>query len=128
MVMDTERTTAAFCPRFHKAIEQIGSRWTGVIIAAITGGMHRFGEMKATIPGISDRMLADRLKELQADGLVERVVFPETPVRVEYHLTEKGCALANVMEAVSAWAEDWIPLEDEMDFESLQEVAGASRR
>jgi DNA-binding HxlR family transcriptional regulator len=111
--MNAQREAAVFCPRFHKAIEQIGSRWTGVIIAAITAGMYRFGELKASIPGISDRMLADRLKELQADGLVERVVYPETPVRVEYHLTEKGCALANVMEAISLWAEDWVPLEDD---------------
>ena len=122
--MDTQRTPAVFCPRFHKAIEQIGSRWTGVIIAAITGGMHRFGELKSTIPGISDRMLADRLKELQADDLVERVVFPETPVRVEYHLTEKGCALADVMEAVSAWAEAWIPLEtDDAERPTLETVS-----
>jgi len=126
--MDTERTSAAFCPRFHKAIEQIGSRWTGVIIAAITNDVHRFGEMKAVIPGLSDRMLADRLKELQADGLVERVVYPETPVRVEYHLTEKGCALADVMEAVSAWAEDWIPLDDELDAQKLEEAAVSGRR
>jgi DNA-binding HxlR family transcriptional regulator len=126
--MDTERTTAAFCPRFHKAIEQIGSRWTGVIIAAITNDVHRFGELKAAIPGLSDRMLADRLKELQVDGLIERVVFPETPVRVEYHLTAKGCALADVMEAVSAWAEDWIPLDDEVAGQPVKEAAGAGRR
>src|SRR5690606_27668093 len=84
-VMDTLKTSAAFCPRFQKAIEQIGSRWTGVIIRALTNDMHRFGELKSVIPGLSDRMLADRLKELQADGLVTRVVIPETPVRVEYH-------------------------------------------
>jgi DNA-binding HxlR family transcriptional regulator len=126
--METERTSAAFCPRFHKAIEQIGSRWTGVIIAAITNDVHRFGEMKAVIPGLSDRMLADRLKELQADGLVERVVYPETPVRVEYHLTEKGCALADVMEAVSAWAEDWVPLDDELAGQAVEETAVAGRR
>lgn len=121
--MNTQSPTAAFCPRFHKAIEQIGSRWTGVIIAAITNDVHRFGELKAAIPGLSDRMLADRLKELQADGLVQRVVFPETPVRVEYHLTEKGCALAGVMAAVSAWAEDWVEIDDELDAEPAEDVA-----
>lgn len=126
--MDTHRTSAAFCPRFHKAIEQIGSRWTGVIIAAITNDVHRFGELKAAIPGLSDRMLADRLKELQADGLVERVVYPETPVRVEYHLTEKGCALADVMEAVSAWADVWVPLDDDSAPDALKEVAGVNSR
>lgn len=119
--MDTTQTPAAFCPRFHKAIEQIGSRWTGVIIRALSIGVHRFGELKAAIPGISDRMLADRLKVLQVDGLVERVVYPETPVRVEYHLTEKGCSLADVMDAISIWAENWILLEDP---EHQQELAG----
>ncbi len=103
---------AVFCPRFHKAIEQIGSRWTGVIIQAMTGGVHRFSELRDAIPGLSDRMLADRLKELQAQELVERRVYPETPVRVEYHLTEKGCALADVLDAISIWAEAWIPVEE----------------
>jgi DNA-binding HxlR family transcriptional regulator len=110
--MDTTHAPAAFCPRFHKAIEQIGSRWTGVIIRALSNDVHRFGELKAAIPGLSDRMLADRLKELQADGLVTRTVIPETPVRVEYHLTEKGCSLADVMAAISEWAEVWVPLEE----------------
>lgn len=107
------RSPAAFCPRFQKAIEQIGSRWTGVIIRALSSDINRFGELKAAIPGLSDRMLADRLKELQADGLVNRVVIPETPVRVEYHLTEKGCSLADVMSAIEAWADDWIPAEED---------------
>jgi DNA-binding HxlR family transcriptional regulator len=112
MGMDTAQTRAAFCPRFHKAIEQIGSRWTGVIIRALANDVRRFGDLKSTIPGLSDRMLADRLKELQIDGLVVRTVFPETPVRVEYNLTEKGCALADVMAAIEAWAENWIELDD----------------
>ena len=119
--MDTIETPAAFCPRFHKAIEQIGSRWTGVIIRAMSSDLHRFGELKAAIPGLSDRMLADRLKELQADGLVERTVIPDTPVRVEYHLTEKGCSLADVMAAISIWAEVWVPL-DESDL--TEEASG----
>lgn len=112
MGMDTAQTRAAFCPRFHKAIEQIGSRWTGVIIRALANDVRRFGDLRSTIPGLSDRMLADRLKELQIDGLVVRTVFPETPVRVEYNLTEKGCALADVMAAIEAWAENWIELDD----------------
>lgn len=106
------QTRAAFCPRFHKAIEQIGSRWTGVIIRALSNDVHRFGDLKNSIPGLSDRMLADRLKELQVDGIVKRTVIPETPVRVEYHLTEKGCSLADVMAAITVWAETWVELDD----------------
>ena len=110
--MDTIETKAAFCPRFHKAIEQIGSRWTGVIIQALANDVRRFGDLKSTIPGLGDRMLADRLKELQVDGIVERTVIPETPVRVEYRLTEKGCSLADVMAAITIWAETWVELDD----------------
>ncbi|MCA9831624.1 MAG: helix-turn-helix transcriptional regulator, partial [Dehalococcoidia bacterium] len=61
------------------------------------------------IPGMSDRLLSDRLKEFEAEGLVERIVFPDIPVRIEYRLTEKGRALLPVVEAVAAWAEEWIP-------------------
>ncbi|MBA2454137.1 MAG: helix-turn-helix transcriptional regulator [Chloroflexia bacterium] len=114
--MDTIGTRVAFCPRFHKAIEQIGSRWTGVIIRALANDVRRFGDLKHSIPGLSDRMLADRLKELQVDGIVERTVIPETPVRVEYRLTDKGCSLADVMAAITIWAETWVEL-DEPDAE-----------
>lgn len=117
--MDSTIQNVAFCPRFHKAMEQIGSRWTGVIIRALANDVHRFGDLKHSIPGLSDRMLAERLKELQADDIVRRTVFPETPVRVEYHLTEKGCSLANVLAAVTDWAEAWVMLdEDEAKAES----------
>lgn len=119
--MNVKQIPTAVCPRFHKAIEQIGSRWTGAIIAAITMGAHRFGELKSMVPGISDRMLADRLKELQVDGLVNRVVIPETPVRVEYHLTEKGNSLADVLDSISVWAEEWIDLDESS--EELGEAA-----
>lgn len=109
--METIERKAAFCPRFHKAIEQIGGRWTGVIIQALASDVRRFGDLKSTIPGLSDRMLADRLKELQADGIVVRTVIPETPVRVEYRLTEKGCSLAGVMAAITTWAETWVEVD-----------------
>ena len=72
------------------------------------GGSARFSELKAGIPGLSDRMLSERLKELEAAGAVRREVIPTTPVRVEYHLTEKGLALAGVVDAVSVWATRWV--------------------
>ena len=107
--MDTDSLTA-FCPRFHHTVELIGRRWTGAILRAMLAGSVRFSEIAATVPGLSDRLLSERLKELEAEGVVNREVFPETPVRIEYHLTEKGRALAPAIEALSAWAEQWLPL------------------
>ena len=98
----------AFCPYYHRAIELIGRRWTGAILRAMLVGISRFSDLTETIPGLSDRMLSERLKELEAEGLAVRLVIPETPVRIEYHLTEKGRALESVIEAVSDWAEEWL--------------------
>ena len=104
-----ERATQAeaFCPIFHRAVELIGRRWTGAIVHALLSGVTHFSELTAAIPELSDRMLAARLEELQREGIVERRVIPSTPVRVEYHLTEKGRALAPVIHAVSDWAYQW---------------------
>ena len=96
-----------FCPYFHHAVELIGRRWTGAILRALHAGVTRFTDLTNTVPGLSDRMLSERLKELEAEGVIERRVIPETPVRVEYLLTEKGHALSGVMDAISAWATEW---------------------
>jgi DNA-binding HxlR family transcriptional regulator len=101
-----ERPTA-FCPLYHQAVELIGRRWTGAILRALLAGQTRFSEVTAVVPGLSDRLLSERLKELESQGIVTRVVIPDTPVRVEYHLTEKGRDLHAVIEAVSEWAERW---------------------
>ena len=97
-----------FCPYYHRAVELIGRRWSGVILRALLHGVERFSDIAAAIPGLSDRLLSERLKEFEAEGLVERRVVPETPVRITYHLTEKGRALGSVVEAISAWAEEWV--------------------
>lgn len=98
----------AFCPYYRRAVELIGRRWTGAILRALLSGVDRFSDLAATIPGISDRMLSERLKELEAEGLVVRTVIPDTPVRVEYHLTEKGRSLGDIMEALTIWAHHWL--------------------
>jgi DNA-binding HxlR family transcriptional regulator len=107
-----EEHPTAFCPYFHEAVELIGARWTGAIIRALLSGVTRFSELTVAIPGLSDRMLSERLKELEAAGVVERCVTPSTPVRVDYRLTEKGRALAVPMDAISAWASEWLVGED----------------
>jgi len=97
----------AFCPVYHRAVELIGRRWTGAILRALLAGVNRFSDLAATVPGMSDRMLSERLKELEAEGVLVRKVIPETPVRIEYELTAKGRALQGVIEAVSDWAGRW---------------------
>jgi DNA-binding HxlR family transcriptional regulator len=105
MGSDAERR--AFCPRYHHAIELLGRRWTGAIVRALLHGATRFAEVAEVVPGLSDRMLSERLKELELEGIVARTVRPTTPVRIAYHLTAKGQALGTVVEAVSTWAETW---------------------
>ena len=98
----------AFCPLFHRAVELIGRRWSGAIIRTMLGGATRFSEICVTVPGLSDRLLSERLKELEFEGVLVRTVYPETPVRIEYRLTAKGEALAPVIGAISSWADTWI--------------------
>lgn len=96
------------CPRFEAAVSLIGKRWTGLIIEVLLQKPQRFSEIAQAIPQVSDRMLAERLKELEAEGILDRRVYPDTPVRVEYSLTQKGRDLAPVMQALHHWANDWI--------------------
>jgi DNA-binding HxlR family transcriptional regulator len=96
------------CPKYEVSIEFLGKRWTGLIIRVLLGGPRRFKDMKEQIPEMSDKMLTDRLKEMEAEGVVSRTVYPETPVRIEYELTAKGKALETVIESIQDWAEKWI--------------------
>lgn len=106
--MNSEHGHAAVCPLYHRAVELIGRRWSGAILYALYGGETRFSDLTGAVPGLSDRLLSERLKELEAEGLVVRTVFPEIPVRIEYTLTEKGRALGQVMDAIGAWAHRWL--------------------
>jgi DNA-binding HxlR family transcriptional regulator len=106
--MNEHSGQAAVCPLYHRAIELIGRRWTGAILSAMHAGETRFSSLTEAVPGLSDRLLSERLKELEAEGIVIRTVFPEIPVRIEYTLTEKGRALGEVMDAIGAWAHRWL--------------------
>src|SRR5262249_43983906 len=103
------------CRRFHRASELIGRRWTGAIIFVMLKSRCRFATLRAAIPDITDRMLSERLQELEQEGVVERTVGPETPVRVEYALTKKGRALASAVDAISDWADKWVDVETRAD-------------
>jgi DNA-binding HxlR family transcriptional regulator len=100
------------CPRFHVAVELIGGRWTGAIISRLLAGRARYNELRAAVPEISDRMLSERLRALECEGLLTRTVVPETPVRVEYELTPKGRALEDALDEIGRWATKWISDED----------------
>jgi len=97
------------CNRFHEAIELIGRKWTGAIVFLLLKGPSRFTTLREAIPDITDRMLSERLQELEREAILERKVLPETPVRVEYSLTKKGRALGSAVDAIADWAHKWIP-------------------
>jgi DNA-binding HxlR family transcriptional regulator len=96
-----------FCAAYTRAIEIIGRRWTGAILRSMLAGSTRFSTILADVPGLSDRLLSERLKELESEGIVERRVKPSTPVLVTYSLTDKGRSLGTVVHAVAQWAEAW---------------------
>lgn len=96
------------CPKYEHAIQLLGKRWTGLLLYALMEGPQRFCELTSTVEGLSDRVLSDRLRELEVEGIIERVVYPHIPVRVEYKLTEKGRALEPVVQSIQQWAEKWI--------------------
>lgn len=100
------------CERFHAAIELIGGRWTGAILRVVFTGRHRFAHIRAAVPGLSDTMLAQRLRTLEAQGLLERRAGAAGPALSEYHLTRKGRELEPVLESVIVWSHRWIPLAD----------------
>jgi DNA-binding HxlR family transcriptional regulator len=95
------------CPHFHGAVELIGRRWAGAILYALTDGPLHFAELKEAVPGMSDRLLSCRLKELESAGLVRREVHSGNRVRVSYELTRKGHSLEPVMGELRDWARQW---------------------
>jgi DNA-binding HxlR family transcriptional regulator len=89
-------------------VELIGKRWSGAILFVLMDGPLRFSEVKQLVPDLSDRLLSERMKELEAEGIVERRVIDDMPVRVEYALTDKGRALEPVVRALKRWARSWL--------------------
>ena len=93
------------CPRYQRAVEILGKRWTALIVRTLLPRPRRFSDITSTISGLSDRLLSERLKELESCAIVERRVFADTPVRIEYVLTSKGRELEQVVEAIQHWAD-----------------------
>ncbi|HZD79405.1 MAG TPA: helix-turn-helix domain-containing protein [Actinomycetota bacterium] len=107
-----------YCHHFHRAVQMIARRWTPEILRALLAGTVRFSGFTAVIPGLSDRLLSERLKDLEAEGIVVRTVTPATPVRVEYRLTAKGEDLATAIGAIAAWAERWVTEREAVESEA----------
>ncbi|MGP7819529.1 winged helix-turn-helix transcriptional regulator [Niallia sp. 01092] len=95
------------CPKFERAMGILSQRWTGLIIYQLLNGAQRFCSIESSI-GISGRLLSERLKDLEQQGIVSREVFPETPVRIEYSLTEKGRSLEPLMKEIEKWSQEWL--------------------
>lgn len=95
------------CPRYHETVELIGRRWSGAILFSLIPGPRYFRELSAAVPGVSDRLLSQRLRELEAEGLVERVVHSGPPARVSYRLSEAGRDLEPALGSLYDWAQRW---------------------
>jgi DNA-binding HxlR family transcriptional regulator len=110
-LLEAEPVAGGCCPRLHEAIELIGKRWTGAILVVLL--LHespmRFSEIAQAVPPMSDRLLSERMKELEARGIVERHVLAGSPARVKYELTEMGRDLAPALRELKAWAHRWLP-------------------
>lgn len=101
--MDSPPRDLASCPRIEAGFALLGKRWTGMVVAVLLQRDARFSELAHAIPGISERMLAERLRELEEAGIVEREVDAGPPVRVSYALTERGRGLEPVIDAIRDW-------------------------
>lgn len=121
------------CPHYHLAVELIGRRWTGAIIAVLLAdGPHRFSELRDGVPGVSDRVLSQRMRELESTGIVSRAVDPGPPVCVRYALTEKGEDLRGVVRALEHWGRRWaepcLPTPSPENAAAIVEPPGPGRR
>src|SRR5579862_5118146 len=96
------------CPLYHEAVELVGRRWTGAILRVLMDGPMRFSEIGQAIPELSDRLLSERMKELEARGMVRRTVISGPPLRVEYELSKMGHELEPALAAIGKWARRWL--------------------
>jgi DNA-binding HxlR family transcriptional regulator len=103
-----EAPVAGCCPLYHEAVELVGRRWTGAILRVLMDGPLRFSEVAQAVPELSDRLLSERMKELEARGIVERTVMPGPPLRVEYGLSRMGRELGPALKELQRWANRWL--------------------
>jgi DNA-binding HxlR family transcriptional regulator len=107
---DEARATGC-CPLYHEAVELVGRRWTGAILRVLMDGPMRFSEIAQSVPELSDRLLSERMKELEGRGIVERRVISGPPLRVEYELSVMGHELEPALSELQRWANRWLAAE-----------------
>ena len=106
----THDGTTGMCPHYQAAMDLLARRWTGLILTSLADSPARFSELRTAVKGISDRMLSQRLVELEELGLVNRnVEAAQRPVLVEYASTQMAQELAPVFRALWEWSEKWMP-------------------
>ncbi|MGB3160857.1 MAG: helix-turn-helix domain-containing protein [Carnobacterium sp.] len=110
---DCDSKQKEICPKFERTFSILGKKWMGLIIDVLLEGPQRFKNIATAIPNVSDRVLVERLKELEQEGLVLRTVDPKATMRVAYSLTKKGTDLKDVMKAVQIWADEWVCIDEE---------------
>ncbi len=103
-----EARSTSCCPLYHEAVELVGRRWTGAILRVLMDGPLRFSEIAQSVPELSDRLLSERMKELERRGMVTRRVISGPPLRVEYSLSEMGRALGPALSELERWANRWL--------------------
>lgn len=103
---------STICPKFEKAISLLSQRWTALVIYQLLTGPQRFNEIQSAI-GISGKVLSERLKTLEQKGIVKREVIPDTPVIIEYSLTDKGHSMEPILKSIENWSQEWVERDDE---------------
>ncbi len=103
-----EARPTSCCPYYHEAVELVGRRWTGAILRVLMDRPLRFSEIAQAVPELSDRLLSERMKELERRGIVERTVISGPPVRVEYRLSRMGHELEPALAEIQRWARRWL--------------------
>jgi len=105
---DSGTQSSGCCPLYHEAVELVGRRWTGAILRVLMDGPLRFSQIAQAVPELSDRLLSERMKQLEARGIVERTVHPGPPLRVEYQLSRMGRELEPALSELQRWAKRWL--------------------
>jgi DNA-binding HxlR family transcriptional regulator len=105
---ESEQRSTPCCPLYHEAVELVGRRWTGAILRVLMDGPLRFSQIAQAVPELSDRLLSERMKELERRGMVERRVLAGPPLRVEYSLSQMGRELQPALSELERWANRWL--------------------
>src|SRR3954451_15543727 len=110
VMLDRPEARPHCCPHFHRAVELVGKRWTGAILYVLLHAQRplRFSEIAHAVPDLSDRLLSERMKELERCGIVKRRVTGTSPIKVEYNLTDRGRELEPALSEIKDWADRWL--------------------